>query len=568
MKTTLTFLLIISFSILLINPSAAQNQEDKKSRLRQLEMPGGEYAPVDTESMERTPAYTRSSPGFFMTQVNVDEDGMNIVGDASNEPSIAFDPTNHDRMAIGWRHFETISNNFRQAGIGYTTDGGQTWTFPGVLDPGIFRSDPVLDSDGEGNFYYNSLTVQGDFWCDVFTSEDGGATWNDEVFAYGGDKQWFSVDKSGSPGSGHIYHYWSSYSICDPYYFTRSTDGNQSYEECISVEGGPYWGTTAVNAAGDLYICGAQGGNFVVTMSSNAKNSGQTVAWDFASTVELDGQIIGFGGYSCPNPQGLLGQTIIAIDSSGGPTHDNVYLLCSVEPYSNSDPLDVMFSRSIDGGETWSDPVRVNDDISFSNYQWFGTMSVAPDGRIDVIWLDTRDDPGGVNSSLYYSYSIDAGETWSQNTRLSDSFDPHVGWPQQDKMGDYFDMFSDESGAHLAWANTLNGEQDVYYGHISLQPIGIGNFQDGSIKVDLHSKSFPNPFKGNTTISYRLPDQQFVSLKIFNMTGKEITTLVSEEQSSGLQQVKFDASGLGSGVYYFRLQAGEQVEIKKLILAK
>jgi hypothetical protein len=142
-------------------------------------------------------------------------------------------------------------------------------------------------------------------------------------------------------------------------------------------------------------------------------------------------------------------------------------MLCSVERYSAPDPLDVMFARSTDGGASWSAPVRVNDDPGNSAYQWFGTLSVSPAGRIDVIWLDTRDDPGGYDSALYYAHSWDAGVTWSQNQQLSPSFDPHVGWPQQDKMGDYFHMVSTETGAHLAWAATFNGEQDVYYGHIA-----------------------------------------------------------------------------------------------------
>ena len=168
-----------------------------------------------------------------------------------------------------------------------------------------------------------------------------------------------------------------------------------------------------------------------------------------------------------PNPGGLLGQTNIAIDTSGGIYNGNIYLLCSVERNSNPDPLDVMFARSTDGGVTFSSPIKINDDAGTSAYQWFGTMSVAPNGRIDVIWLDTRDNPGTVLSALYYSNSSDGGLTWSQNERLSDYFDPHVGWPQQNKMGDYFDMVSDINGANLAWAATFNGEQDVYYSFIT-----------------------------------------------------------------------------------------------------
>ncbi len=563
MKTLLLHSTLIILSILLINPLTAQQSDDSKSKLRQLETPGDKYISVDRGSMARTPAYTRSSPGFFMTQVNIDEDGMNVVGDAANEPSITFDRTNPNRMAIGWRNFATITNNHREAGLGYTSDGGVTWKFDGVLTPGVFRSDPVLDSDAHGNFYYNSLTVQGDFWCEVFVSGDGGESWGEEVFAYGGDKQWFSVDKAGGIGSGNIYHYWSTASICEPYYFTRSTDGNVSWEDCISISGGPYWGTTAVDADGNLFICGTSGWNFMVVKSSTAKDPGQAVTWDFATQIDLDGILVGFGGYSCPNPSGLLGQTIIAIDSSGGPTNNNIYLLASVERESNNDPLDVMFSRSTDGGLTWSDPIRVNDDLSTDAWQWFGTMSVAPDGRIDAVWLDTRDDPGGLNSALYYSFSRDAGETWSPNTRLTELFDPHVGWPNQEKMGDYFDMFSDLNGAHLAWAGTFNGEQDVYYALITPPPVGM---EENDGQLSLQSRNYPNPFQDKTTISYLVLENGFVSLQIFSMTGAVITTLVSEQQSQGSHQVQFDAGGLESGVYYYRLQAGTTIETGRLMV--
>jgi hypothetical protein len=401
-----------------------------------------------------------------MTQVNVDVLGDNIVGDAANEPSIAVDPVNPQRMAIGWRQFDTIQSNFRQAGYGYTTDGGQTWTFPGVIEPGVFRSDPVLDSDSQGNFYFNSLTVtpQSEFRCDVFISSDGGATWDDGTFAQGGDKQWMVIDKTGGMGDGNIYAYWTSiYSICYPGFFTRSVDGGASYEDCVIIPDEPYWGTLAVDPDGALYVCGGPSvEDFVVAKSTTAQNPADSVSWDFSTSVDLDGYFT-FGG---PNPGGLLGQAWIAVDHSENWTHGNVYMLSSVRRYSVPDSLDVMFARSIDGGLIWDEPVRVNDDAAPAAYQWFGTMSVAPTGRIDAIWLDTRDDPGGYGSSLYYSASYDGGVTWSANERLSEAFDPHIGWPQQNKMGDYFHMISDETGAHLAWAATFNGEQDVYYGHI------------------------------------------------------------------------------------------------------
>jgi hypothetical protein len=56
-------------------------------------------------------------------------------------------------MVIGWRQFNSVTSNFRQSGNGYTTDGGTTWTFPGVLENNVFRSDPVLGSDDTGRFF-------------------------------------------------------------------------------------------------------------------------------------------------------------------------------------------------------------------------------------------------------------------------------------------------------------------------------------------------------------------------------------------------------------------------------
>jgi hypothetical protein len=109
-------------------------------------------------------------------------------------------------------------------------------------------------------------------------------------------------------------------------------------------------------------------------------------------------------------------------------------------------------------------------------------MGVAPNGRIDVIWNDTRNHPGEFLSELYYAYSLDGGETWSENVSVTPPFDPHVGWPQQNKMGDYFDIASDNLGANVAFATTLNDEQDVYF--VRVGPTVQGDFDaDGDVDV-------------------------------------------------------------------------------------
>ncbi len=616
-----------------------------------------DYVPILRKDQEKSPAFKYTMSGIVTTQVNVDENGQNIVGDAANEPSIAVDPNDPNRMAIGWRQFNTISSNFRQAGWGYTIDGGQTWTFPGVIEPGIFRSDPVLDSDADGNFYYNSLTNTPDYYCDVFKSSDGGLVWDGGTYAQGGDKQWMTIDKTGGLGNGNIYAFWTyAYSVCDPGYFTRSTNAGGSFEDCLTIPNDPYWGTLATGPNGELYIGGTIGFNFQVAKSVNAQNSGQIVNWDMATTVDLDGTIA--NGYG-PNPGGLLGQASIAVDNSGGPNHENVYLLCSVERNSNTDPLDIMFVRSTDGGITFSNPVKINDDPGITAYQWFGTMSVAPNGRIDVIWLDTRDNLGTNLSALYYSTSTDGGTSWSANERLSGYFDPHVGWPQQNKMGDYFDMVSDNNGANLAWAATFNGEQDVYYSYITPDnnvPVELSSFSysilgsevilDWSTATELNNHGFeiqrsldkknwatlgfiegkgtisephqysfsdnisdlsalklyyklkqidfngsfeysdilevevaptsfaleqnyPNPFNPSTVINYQLPVAGNVTLKIFNVLGKEVATLINQFKETGNHSTFYIVnSTLPSGIYYYQLKAGDYVATKKMVLMK
>jgi len=530
------------------------------------EVPDDAFSPV--VSTKTSPAFTSRSDVFFTTQVNINAFGQNILGDAANEPSITVDPTNPNRMMIGWRQFNTVTNNFRQAGYAYTTNGGVTWTFPGVIDPGIFRSDPVLDCDAEGNFYYNSLTVDnnGNYSCDVYRILDGGVEWDGGTDAQGGDKQWMEIDKTSGVGAGNIYSSWTSYySICYPGFFTRSTNQGNSYENCVEIPGYPYWGTLAVGPDGAVYAVGSgEWGGVIVAKSTTAQNPQAVVSWDSYSDVNLDGEITGFIEI---NPQGLLGQAYIAVDHSTGPGHGNVYVVASVQRNSNNDPGDVMFAKSTNGGQTWSSPQRLNTDLGTNKYQWFGTMSVAPNGRIDVVWLDNRDAPSGSYlSSLYYCYSTDEGENWSANERLSESFDPHVGWPNQQKMGDYFDMVSDEEGAHLAWANTLNNEQDVYYGHIVPQVTGIN---DAAGLPAFHSlTSSPNPFNDQTTISYTLRKANMVELAVFDVYGKKVKMLVNEKQTAGTQNIAFAAGDLPGGLYFCRLTVGGEVKTISTVILK
>src|SRR5467141_4437842 len=176
-STFLTLTSFIGLTSLLVLPTVS-GQTLAPIRRLPLNEPLEKYnmPPAPPRKIETSPRMISPHGVFISYQVNVDASGNNIIGDAANECTISVDPTNLSRMAIGWRQFDDVTSNFRQGGWGYTTDGGLTWTFPGVLQDNVFRSDPVTNSDEVGNFFYLSLRSDGlSFFCDdLWRSTNGG----------------------------------------------------------------------------------------------------------------------------------------------------------------------------------------------------------------------------------------------------------------------------------------------------------------------------------------------------------------------------------------------------------
>lgn len=504
------------------------------------------YLPLPDAQKKLSPRFELNSAMTTTVQVNTTMDGMNIFNDAANEPSLAINPLNPDEMVIGWRQFDNIESNFRQAGIAYSQDGGLTWVPIEPLEAGIFRSDPVLCTNSEGTFFYNSLTE--DFSCDVFLTDDP-ANWEMKTPAFGGDKQWMVVDNTPTNSNGNIYAYWNkNFTSCDES-FTRSFDGGLTFESCSNVLNNPLRGTLAVGPEGSVYTGGAWSNTFRALRSDSAKNPDANVMWESNTTVDLKGDLAYRTG---PNPSGMLGQVWIATDHSESSSRSHVYLTAPTDRTNNNgDPCDIMFSRSTDKGASWSEAINISDDNSIDNWQWFGTISVAPNGRIDVVWLDTRDNPGTFLSSLYYSHSLDSGESWSTNERLSSEFDPHVGWPNQEKMGDYFHMISTDEYAFLAWAGTFNGEQDIYFSKIEPE-VNFTSVENN--KFDEEIKFFPNPFDGELFLRNNL--KSITKLVLFDANGREITYQRIQNSDTYKSTSIFSNSSLSNlekGIYFIRV---------------
>jgi hypothetical protein len=107
----------------------------------------------------------------------------------------------------------------------------------------------------------------------------------------------------------------------------------------------------------------------------------------------------------------------------------------------------------------------------------------------------------------------------------------------------------------------------IHETQVSAPPVGITD-QGDFTKLESFQlfQNYPNPFNPTTTIEFALPHPEFTTLKIYNILGEEVTTLVSEKLVAGKHKYEWDVIGLASGVYLYRIQAGDYVESKKMVL--
>jgi hypothetical protein len=428
------------------------------------------------------------------------EDRVNQVTTADQqEPSIAVDPTNPNNVlaaAKDWRAGPKQVWHYR------STDGGRTWadghidSFPSELPN---QSDPVVTFDSAGTAYMSVLGYnQNDFNIGglfVARSSDAGATWqkpvlvsanSDQVF---NDKEWIAVDRSGNPTTkGNLYATWTLFTKINPrkergdIVLSRSTDGGVTFS-----------GRTVVslpaqqNNQGSYPVAGPNGEVYVLYYSGQgAADDGGDGAAIYRPTLQAasgdalyvakstDGGLtfpqVRRAASVSPPPNPLPGSSFrmfvlpsLAVDPHSG----NLY--ATWNDYAGGDS-DVKLVASTDGGLTWSDPRRVNDDPASPHHdQFFPAAQVGSDGALNLLWLDRRDDPNNKKYVPYYARSTDGGLTFTRNSPVSrTASDPDIGF-EGTLIGDYIalDLSPDGGTAYVAWPDTRNGDQDVYFARFS-----------------------------------------------------------------------------------------------------
>jgi hypothetical protein len=152
------------------------------------------------------------------------------------------------------------------------------------------------------------------------------------------------------------------------------------------------------------------------------------------------------------------------------------------------------------------------------------------------------------------------GNIWTQSAQVSDASNDVTGLQKPE--------VADIDGSTPVFAFVGGNYTNVYFDNFSWTPSDINEISGDLPEIYSLEQNYPNPFNPSTSIQFRIPENSFVSLKIYNVLGKEVSTLMNEEKNAGTYEVNFNASALSSGVYFYKLEAGNFVQTKKMILMK
>lgn len=397
-----------------------------------------------------------------------------------HEPTLAVDPTNPNNVLVAAKDWRTGP---KQVWYYRSTDGGRTW-LDGNADTGASElpnaSDPVLAFDATGTAYLsyigynqNDLSVGGIF---VSHSTNAGQSWekpvlvaaNDELTFH--DKEWITVDRSDNPATrGTIYVSWTLFKTINPrsergdIVVSRSTDGGKSFSAPVRASlpaqdetQGSY---PAIGPDGELYV--------LYYSDSGGSNAGGGQGLFIAKSADggaTFGAATRVSSVSRP-PSPLPGSAFrvfvlpaLAVDPNSG-------ALYATWNDSRNGDSDVMLARSTDGGATWTQAQRVNNDPARPRHdQFFPAVAVGRDGAVHLLWLDRRDDAANNLYLPYYAISTDGGATFAQEPLSRTPSDPAIGF-QGTLIGDYIslDTSFDGSKVYAAWVDTRNGDQDIYF---------------------------------------------------------------------------------------------------------
>ena len=206
----------------------------------------------------------------------------------------------------------------------------------------------------------------------------------------------------------------------------------------------------------------------------------------------------------------------------------------------------------------------------------------SPVGVLGMAMLATPDSTGltGVQTFTVHTYDLNNDEhNWTAissqavvlrytiNTNAASllSSGPFKLAPGQEKKLVLAYIFANDTAGLMVKADFA---RQFYQAGFDTRILGLTSGNNGSPGKFLLEHNFPNPFNPTTTIRYELPQRSHVTLSVFNTLGQQVAALVNDIQSAGYHDVRFDGSGVASGVYFYRLQTGDFVQTKRLLILR
>jgi hypothetical protein len=197
---------------------------------------------------------------------------------------------------------------------------------------------------------------------------------------------------------------------------------------------------------------------------------------------------------------------------------------------------------------------------------WAYQPSVLIDGSMYHMWYSGSNGTG-FDWSVGYASSSDGGIHWTKHPNPVVPVGPSGSWDDT-YVGQSSVIFNNDSTIFKMWYGGGTGFGLGEIGYATAPITGIKVLDKYLPNGYVLHQNYPNPFNPTTNIEFSIPKSGFLTLKVYNVLGGEVATLVSERLAAGNYNYDWEASGLASGVYLYRIQAQDNVETKKMILMK